>query len=60
MAIQRVDEAIPYVIVHIILGFCEFSIKIAALKWSEDDRPVGICVLNYGTSAGSAGVQDRS
>src|SRR5271155_5815868 len=59
VVIQRVDEVIPYIIVHTILGFCEFSIKIAALKWSEDDRPVGICVLNYGTSAGSAGVQDR-
>jgi len=54
-----VNGAIPCVIVHTILGICEFSIKIDPLKWSEDDRRYGICVLKYGTSAGSTIVQDH-
>ena len=53
------NGAIPCVIVHTILGICEFSIKIDPLKWSEDDRRYGICVLKYGTSAGSTVVRDR-
>ena len=53
------DEAITCVIVHTILGIGEFSIEIDALKWSDDDRRVRICVLNYGTSAGSTVVRDR-